>query len=270
MSDFLKKNIITVISFILSLIIISYPVEHSRVIFLDVGQGDAILIQDDDFEILIDGGEDDDILFKLPMYMKPGDMKVDIMILTHPHADHIVGFLNVLENYDVGEIWIYPSVYESSLYENLLTNYKDDIKYVYAGDSFEKESINMQIIWPVEGYQDSNINNESIVIYLNLENTDFLLMGDAEQEIEKILIEKYNLSDIEILKAGHHCSRTASSESFLLETTPEISICSCGLENKFKHPHKETVYRLENIGSDIVYTFEEGDYVVGDKSLFLW
>lgn len=270
MFKFLKEHFVDTVSILTAVIITFYPIDRSRVVVMDVGQGDGILIQRDEFEIVIDGGEDDDILFRLPEYMKAGDNVIEIAILTHPHGDHIVGFLNILENYSVGEIWIYPSVYDSSLYDYLLENYNGKIRYVYAGEYFEFEEISFQIIWPVEGYSDSNVNNESIVIYLNLENEKILLMGDAEKEIEDILVKKYDLSDIDVLKAGHHCSRTASSEEFLLETKPQTTVCSCGLENKFGHPHEETVYRLKDIGTNIFYTYQEGDIVIGDKRLFLW
>jgi competence protein ComEC len=114
------------------------------------------------------------------------------------------------------------------------------------------------------GEFDDNLNNDSIVILLKYLDRRILLMGDAEEEVEKILIEDYgsSITGVDILKAGHHCSKTASTQKFIQIVSPQISICSCGEDNKFGHPHKETIDTFNMLNLDYYITWEEGDYVV--------
>jgi competence protein ComEC len=126
------------------------------------------------------------------------------------------------------------------------------------------KNIEMDILWPRVGSLDENINNDSIVILLKYLDKKILLMGDAEEEVEKIVIQDYrvNFTDIDIIKAGHHCSKTASTYIFLKTIKPELSICSCGEENRFGHPHKETLENFKELNIKYHITWEEGDYIV--------
>lgn len=235
-----------------------------EIIFFDVGQGDAILIQQDNFQILIDGGPDDAIIYHLAKKMPLYDKNIEIVVLTHPHEDHIGGLMNVLEEFTVGKVFLNKIEYENKAYYSLLENYKDLLIEVVEGDTFEYGNILGTVIYPPKEktMQDRNINNESVVILVELQDYRVLLMGDAEHEIEKQLLESCELENIYILKVGHHCSRTATSDMFLSVTNPQIAICSCGKENKFGHPHYETLEKFQNLNVQYLVTYEEGNIVI--------
>jgi competence protein ComEC len=238
-----------------------YKIENynQRIVFFDVGQGDSILIQKDDFEILVDGGADDSVVYKMGKYMKWNDRVIDIVVITHMHDDHYRGIEYLMERYEVGLFLLSPNCGE------LCSEFK---KYnyleVYEGMNIYNKGIDIDILWPRVGVLDENINNDSIVILLEYLDQRFLLMGDAEKEVEEELLNSYgvNLTDIDILKAGHHCSRTASNSDFLKVANPDLSICSCGEDNRFGHPHTETLDNFKTLGIEYYITWEEGDYVV--------
>ncbi|PKN03091.1 hypothetical protein CVU76_03680 [Candidatus Dojkabacteria bacterium HGW-Dojkabacteria-1] len=231
---------------------------QNLVVFLDVGQGDATLIQNGNVQVLIDGGPDRSILYELPKYMPFFDRKIEYLVLTHPHEDHIKGFLYVLENYEVGQILYYPVCYENNSYKSLLQS-GVNIREVFAGDSISLESLNINIIWPrVEKYNkgecikpwNNNINNDSLVMEFEFLEKKYLLMGDSEKEVEKILLKEKIISNkYHVLKAGHHCSKTSSSETFLEFVSPTYVICSAGIKNKFGHPSSETLKTFDSLGS---------------------
>jgi competence protein ComEC len=135
---------------------------------------------------------------------------------------------------------------------------------VSQGMSISYKGINIDILWPRVGALDENLNNDSIVLLLRYLNKEILLMGDAEIEVEEILLQDYGLDiiDVDILKAGHHCSKTASSYEFIKTTNPDVSICSCGEDNRFGHPHEETIETFNMLNIPYHITWEDGDYVV--------
>ncbi len=270
---FFLENIVNTIFLLLTVILFTFSKQSNNsipeIIFFDIGQGDAILIQQDNFQILIDGGPDDAIVYELAKQLPWYDKNIEIVVLTHPHDDHIRGLLNVLDQYSVEQIFMNRIEYENRAYEYLLTNYQEKIVEVEQGDVFEYKNIYGEILYPFVGkaYQEKNINNESVVILLEVDNYRTLLMGDAEQEVENKLIEKYNLEDIYLLKVGHHCSRTSTSDMFLSETNPDIAICSCGEDNKFGHPHYETLEKFQTRDVQYLITYQEGNIVINFDNL---
>jgi competence protein ComEC len=236
-----------------------FDTERERVIFLDVGQGDSILIQKNDFEVLIDGGANDAVVYKMGKYMKWNDRVIDVVIITHMHDDHYRGIKYLMERYDIGVMLF--SVNCGELCDEFRVG---EYIEVSEGMSLGYGDINMDILWPRVGVLDRNLNNDSVVMLLNSLDKRILLMGDAEEEVEEILADDYrfDITNIDILKAGHHCSNTASSFKFLEITEPDIAICSCGEENSFGHPHKETLENFDRLGIEYYVTWEQGDYVV--------
>lgn len=258
------------------------------VVVMDVGQGDAILVSSDRNFALIDGGPDDRVIYRIENYFHPWEREIDLLVLTHPHKDHIEGLFDVLERFDVLEIWVNAVCYESSAWEYLLNDFSVD--QVNFGDEKYIGSFVITVINPIEykksnwdcsdggiGYFrnfDRNINNDSIVLGVSRAGVasspellrqyyyDYLLMGDAEVEIEDELIRKMPDLRAAVLKAGHHCSKTSSSEKFLRKVSPEVAICSCGSENKFGHPSPETIGRFRNLLIEYYLTYEEGDIVI--------
>ena len=270
---FLQENIVNTIFLLLTVILFTFSKQSNNnspeIIFFDVGQGDAILIQQDNFQILVDGGPDDGIVYELAKQLPWYDKNIEIVVLTHPHDDHIRGLLNVLDQYSVEKIFMNRIEYENRAYEYLLTNYQEKIVEVEQGDVFEYKNIYGEILYPFveKTYQEKNINNESVVILLDVYNYRTLLMGDAEQEIENKLVEKYNLENIYLLKVGHHCSKTSTSDMFLSETNPDIAICSCGEDNKFEHPHYETLEKFQTKDVQYLITYQEGNIVINFDNL---
>jgi competence protein ComEC len=241
--------------------ICSYRIENynQRVVIFDIGQGDSILIQKGNYEILIDGGGDDSVIYKMGEYMKWSDRLIDVVVITHMHDDHYVGIKHLLETYDVGLFLLSPNC------GSLCSEFKEyEYIEVKQGMDISYRDINMHILWPRVGALDGNLNNDSIVLLLSYLNKRILLMGDAEIEVEEILLDSYgvDITNVDILKAGHHCSNTASSYDFIKTTDPNVSICSCGEDNRFGHPHEETIETFNILNIPYHITWEDGDYVV--------
>lgn len=257
---FILKNWI-VILFILIATFMQYR-GHSGdpvVVFLDVGQGDAILIQEDSFQVLVDGGPDDTVLYELAKYMPAYDRNIEIVVLTHAHDDHLKGLLMVLENYNVNSIWYSPSCTDNPSYRFLLEKYTQKLAKIDTSTKLKYEDITISVMYPVEAKCEENINNESVILDVKVGQKRILLTGDAEKEVEERI--SGDIGDIDILKAGHHCSRTASSEMFLKSIVPEIAICSAGEGNKFGHPHNETLEMFKKLNVQYLITYEQGSIV---------
>jgi len=270
-SEKVKRSLTSFLTFtiwILVLLIYRFNVKPiDTVVFLNVGQGDATLIQNGNLQMLVDGGNDISVLYELQKYIPFYDKKIEYILLTHPHDDHLIGLLHVLKTYDVGEILYYPVCFENPNYEFLIS-YSNKIKEVGAGDTIRLGDLDINIIWPREEESsdgtcykswNNNINNDSLVLKFQYLNQNFLLMGDAEQEVEKILISNGIVDrKINILKVGHHCSSTSSSETFVKTTMPDIAICSAGEDNKFGHPSSETLKTFDTLGVQYFVTSHSG------------
>lgn len=264
MKTLFLNNIVWIV---LAAVYIFFPKEKDTVVFLDVGQGDAILIQNGSEQMLIDGGPDNSVLYSLQRYMPFFDRKIEYVVLTHPHNDHLIGLLKVLENYEVEQILYYPVCYENENYEYFLQRYSN-IKKVGKGDTISLGYIDIDILWPIlhstqEGCVESfngNINNDSLVLEFEYIGKKFLLMGDIESEVEEVLIrDKIITSNYNILKAGHHCSNTSNSETFLKVVSPDMAVCSVGLENPFGHPGGETLKNFSKYNVQYLITYKEGN-----------
>ena len=234
--------------------------------FFDIGQGDAIFIQTPQrHQILIDGGPDSKIIEKLNKEMPFWDRTIDLIILTHPHHDHMAGLIEVLKRYKVENIlWtgIVRDTAEFSQWQNLIKNERAEIFIAKSGQKIITPRTVLGVLYPfesLEGEQLKNINNTSIVSKLIFEETSFLFTGDIYKSVEKKLIEKKFNLDSKILKVGHQGSKTSSSEDFIRAVSPEIAIIQCGRDNKYGHPHSETLSRLEKYGIKILRTDNDGD-----------
>ena len=239
-----------------------------RVIFFDVGQGDAILLVDSSGEkILIDGGGGDYVVYSISEYLHPRDRYIDKVILTHPHEDHLSGIIDILERYRVGEVLYYPACYNSDLYRHFLY-LNENIVIIDKDYFFQGESFSLKLLYPLEEplgecVEFPNVNNASIVLKLTSEHGSILFPGDAEHEVEDWLMKNYDKEELQagVLKAGHHCSRTASSQKFLEYIQPSYAICSVGENNKFGHPHKETTDIFEKLNIKYNLTYKKEDIV---------
>ena len=236
----------------------SISADKAQIYYLDVGQGDAELICLPTGEtILIDAGlkSGSD---RLTAYLKElGVDKIDILIATHPHADHIGGMEKVIQNFEIGEIYM-PKVADDQVpttatYTKLL----QAIQAKAGTTIFSNDNATLEILAPNNSeYKD--LNNYSIVTKLTYGNNRFLFTGDAEKEGENEMLSKgYDLS-CDILKLGHHGSSTSTTNKFLTAASPAVAIVSCGKDNDYGHPHKETMNKLNNNHITVYRTDSDG------------
>lgn len=266
-----KKKFLLFLSFIIvSLIFFSCSNKENKILnvhFLDIGQGDSILIEINNKTLLIDAGPNDseDIILK---YLKSKNIKkLDYLIATHPHEDHIGNMDAILNNINVKKFLAPFVLYESTDFNNMILALKEsnltiDILNVNNKQIKLDDDVIIEIFSPNnENYE--NINNYSPIIKLSHFENSFLFTGDAEELIESKVLN-FDI-DSDVLKVAHHGSTTSSSIEFLNKVSPEISIISCGINNKFNHPSKSTLENLSNINSSIYRTDEDGTIVLSSN-----
>jgi len=223
---------------------------------IDVGQGSSTLVQQGNAGILIDAGELDYGSTVSDYINACGIEELKYVVASHPHSDHIGGLPRVLENYEVGEL-LMPEIAEENLpttrvYECLLdTVIEKEItaSYCEVGDVYTLGDIKMEILGPCA--QSDDLNNMSAICKLSVGETDVMVLGDAETEELKSVYSRGGNFESEILIMGHHGSRTSLYKDFLAEVDPIDAVISCGKNNSYGHPHKETINYLMKY--DIVY-----------------
>ncbi|WP_281217491.1 MBL fold metallo-hydrolase [Lysinibacillus capsici] len=234
-----------------------------QVHFIDVGQGDSILIESPSGKtMLIDGGVKG-AGQQIVSYLKElGINKLDIVVATHPDADHIGGLIPVLDNMTIEQFYNSGKVHTSQTFEEMLTRIDEkNIPYHVPkiGDDIEfDKDVNVKVLNANDQATDNN--DASIVLKMTYGNVSFLLTGDAGVALEKEMLQ-YDVKAT-VLKAGHHGSNTSSSEEFIQAVKPEVTILSYGEDNKYGHPHAEIVDRLQAIGSKIYATADLGTITV--------
>ncbi|MBI4812567.1 MBL fold metallo-hydrolase [Candidatus Falkowbacteria bacterium] len=243
-----------------------HPTRDLRTYFLDVGQGDAVLVRAPDGQnILIDGGPDDSVIRELGKVLPWWDRQIDLMVLTHPHDDHVGGLASVLKRYRVKKILYTGVSHTGPAYSDWLDLVRRKNISAIIIDRPQivdlKGDCRLQILWPTEnlaGRAADNLNNTSIVIKLIYGQTKFLLMGDAETDVEKKLLESGIDLKADILKIGHHGSDNASSEEFLQAVLPRTAVIEVGKDNDFGHPSLRILKKLERIGAQVFRTDTDG------------
>ncbi len=233
--------------------------------FLDVGQGDAILIQAPKGEVLIDGGPGRQVLEQIGEIMPFFDHKIELLILTHPDADHINGLVEVLNNYEVLEVMETGVANNNQGYQEwqkLIEDKKIKDTLAKKGDKIDLgEGIELNIVWPevdLKEQKNENTNNTSIVNFLNWGDIDVALTGDAETSVLDKIAEENPGADLEILKQPHHGSKNGISQKFLETFKPEISVISVAAKNRYGHPDQDTLDILGKLGIKIYRTDEQG------------
>ncbi len=236
--------------------------------FLDVGQGDSTFIELPDNEcMLIDAGTYDYgnlITEKIEQY---GYSKINYLVATHPHADHIGGMSQIIEHFDIGEIYMPKASTDTKIFESLLQSVSDknmQINTAAAGKViYSDSSIEMKFLSPESDLTYDGLNNYSAVLKITYGKNSFLFTGDAETDAEEIMLDSYyNELDCDVLKVGHHGSDTSSSVEFLNTVTPDYAVISCGANNSYGHPHNETISKLEDIGAETYRTDTQGTITI--------
>ena len=230
--------------------------------FIDAGQGDATLLKGPDFTILIDAGRHDDE--RVLRYLNSTSIQhLDLLIGTHPHADHIGQFPQILANYNVNEVWMSGELHTTRTFERALDailNSEAMYREPKAGETYTIGSAIVEVVHP--STLNGDFNNGSIVVRISFSDVSFLFMGDAEVLAEEEILNRDHTMKADILKIGHHGSRTSSSNRFLNEVNPDIAIYSAGNENSYGHPHTEVMNRLARKGITVYGTDTHGTILV--------
>jgi len=238
------------------------PDDKLHVSFLDVGQGDAILIQKGSKQVLIDGGPSpQSVTLGLSRQMPFWDRSIDLVVLTHPHGDHVAGLLEVLRRYDVGQV-LYPSLdYDSSLYSEWL-RYTEETgvtsTIACAGQRIDMgDGVILEVLWPTaspfEG-SDADVDNNSVVLLLKDDDISFLLTGDSQSEVEWELIRERAGVHATVIKVGHHGSDTSTTAAFLAVVDPQVAVICVGANNTYGLPDDAVLLRLEGrVGEENIY-----------------
>ena len=225
-----------------------------RVYCLDVGQGDSILISNDNQTMLIDASTNEMAKTVVDDLNRLGVEKIDYLIGTHPHEDHIGGLDEVIKNFDIGKIYMPKVAANTKSYEDVLDNIskkKLKVSSPKIGEKFYVGDAECEIMH-VDTRED-DLNADSIVIKMECDGVVYLFTGDANYEVEN----SRDWPDIDILKVGHHGANTRSTNKFLKQITPKIALISCGKNNDYGHPGEKTIERLEKIGATVYRTDED-------------
>lgn len=235
-----------------------------RIVFFDVGQGDSAAIYFPNGEsLLVDAGTGKtDIVRKLRQTGAPQSISI---LMTHPHSDHIGGMLPVLKEFDI--VHAYDTGYpHSRIYENILNRLLDDkVPYsvVRSGQKFSFGEAQITILHPDEGLEPYDINDSSVVFMLGYRDFRALFTGDAEKWSETRMVNRWGkLLEADVLKVGHHGSRSSSSSDFLNVVKPQVAVISLAKDNSYGFPHKQAVLALEDSGADIYRTDLHGDITI--------
>ncbi len=234
------------------------------VYFLDVGQGDAIFIESPSKgRMLIDGGRNRQVLSELGKIMPFSDKRIDVVMATHPDADHIGGLPEVVARYDIG-VFVEPGVESDNEIDNTLDErlLEKGAQSLLARDGMIIDlggGARFSVFFPNSDVSNWETNRASIVGELVYGESEFLFTGDSPVQIENILADLYEKEvDSDVLKVGHHGSRTSTSLRFVEAVSPDYAVISAGEGNSYGHPHKEVLNILNQAGSEILGTYEEG------------
>jgi competence protein ComEC len=243
--------------------------EQLEVIFFDIGQGDATLIKTSQGQqILIDGGPGSLILDKIGKEMPFWDKTIDLIILTHPHYDHLSGLVHVLERYQVENILWTGIVMETAVFKEWQKLIREEQAKIYLAELGQRiiaGSIILEVLHPFENLAGQKVkeqDNSSIVVKLTFKNNSFLFTGDAFKSVEEELISREINLNSNVLQVGHHGSKTSSADEFIREVLPETAVISAGLNNSYGHPHQETLDTLEKYDINILRTDLDGDITI--------
>lgn len=226
--------------------------------FIDVGQGDATLFEFDGYTVLIDTGNWNGE--ETVQYLEAqGVEKLDIVVGTHPDADHIGQLDQVLEQFETGEVWMSGNASTSDVFIRALEAIEaNEVDYYEprAGETFDVGKMEIEVLHPEE--VTGQANEESISLKLAYGNVRFIMTGDAGVNEEQEMIGRGADLDAEILHLGHHGSNTSTSNAFLKAVSPEVAIYSAGLDNSYGHPHAEVLAAVENAGAEVYGTDVNG------------
>lgn len=270
---------VALVALVASLVGLGLAIAHradgsTRITVLDVGQGDSILVEGGaGGRMLVDGGPDPDrLLVELDRHLPPWDRRIDILILTHPHEDHVAGLPLLLERYRIGRIFETgmrgPGPGYAAFARDLAGSAAPPHAILATGARISLDDIRLRVLWPDPGRvpreppdAGRGINDVSIVLLGEIDGRRFLLTGDVEDDVDPLLAAR-GLPPIDILKVAHHGSATASTPAFLDSVRPRVAIVSAGAGNPYGHPARSTIERLQATGAQVLRTDTDGTVAV--------
>ncbi len=240
----------------------------AKVIFLDVGQGDSILIiTAHGRQILVDAGKHSDISEKIANYIPMSDRSLDMVIATHPDIDHVAGFNTLLDEYQI-DYFIHSGLLAgASVYRSIAKKVRKHNISVHAAIAGEKifldKNMYLEILSPYKNKKIEDPNDSSVVVHLMYQGHGIMLTGDAPKLVEQNILSLYGSERIrsDILKMGHHGSKTSSDENFVAAVHQKYGIISAGCDNRYGHPHASTLKVLDEQNIQEINTCEHGDIV---------
>ena len=250
------------------------PGGAARVTVLDVGQGDAVLVEGSNGgRLLVDGGPNPDRLLRvLDERLPPWDRRLDVVVVSHPHEDHVAGLALLLERYQVRHIlepgMRGPGPGYAALVDVLARPGSPELGLIAAGDRLRVDDVTLDVLWPDAGTvpleppdTGTGINNVSVVLRGEAGGHSFLLMGDVEEGVDPALIGR-GMSPVDFLKVAHHGSATATTRAFLEAADPAVAVASAGAGNPYGHPARGTIERLVATGAAVYRTDIDGSVSV--------
>ncbi|HET7030505.1 MAG TPA: ComEC/Rec2 family competence protein [Candidatus Limnocylindrales bacterium] len=250
------------------------PSGETRITVIDVGQGDSILVEGGrGGRMLIDGGPDPDrLIVELDRRLPPWDRRIDLLVLTHPHEDHVAGLPILLDRYRIGRVYETgmrgPGPGYAAFARDLAAHGAPPVATLSTGSRIQLDDIGFRVLWPDPGRvpreppdAGRGINDVSIVLLGEVAGRRFLLTGDVEDDVDPILASR-GIPPVDILKVAHHGSGTASTPAFVDEVRPRVAIVSAGAGNPYGHPAKSTIDRLGASGARVLRTDTDGSVAV--------
>lgn len=242
--------------------VVADSAEKLMVHFIDVGQADSILIEQGNSTMLIDAGNNDDGKIIKDYLSKRNITKIDYLVGTHPHEDHIGAMDDVIYEFEIGKIFMPKKTSTTKTYRDVVTAAnKKSLKFTApkVGDSFKLGEATFTILAPMKDYEDAN--DSSIVLKMKYGNNTFLFTGDAEGPSEQDILNSKRDLTADVLKLGHHGSRTSSTDKFLEAVNPKYGVITCEKNNDYGHPHIETVKKMSERNIKLYRTDEQGTIV---------
>jgi competence protein ComEC len=232
--------------------------------FLDVGQADSILVRENSYTLLIDAGTNEGASRLVSTLKQKGVVRIDTLIGTHPHEDHIGGLDSVIKNFDIGKVYLPDVTSNTKTYLDVLTAINDKhlkISVPQVGQTFTLEQSVATFLAP-QAHAYDDLNNYSIVIRLQYGDNSFLFTGDAQSESEKEMLTGGHNLKANVLKVGHHGSSSSTIQKFLQAVAPQYAVISVGKDNDYNHPSAETLEKLRAAGVKVLRTDRNGDITI--------
>ena len=267
-----EKIVQPIIFLLLLIFLVISPIQAENLIsthFIDVGQGDSVLIElPNNKNMLIDAGPNSSGDKVVDYIKKNGIDTINYLIGTHPHADHIGGLDDVIESFKIGKIYLPQVNHTTKTYEDVLLAIDAKDKKIQAAKKglmiLENKNLKAEILSPIyDDYQD--LNNWSVVVKVDYKDISFLFTGDAEKRVERQLINSEVNLESEVYKVAHHGSETSNTAKFLANVKPQVSVISVGKDNNYGHPSRVVINKLKKINSYILRTDIQSNIIVSSN-----